>query len=115
MKIPELFRDYELICKCGCGLLPDIGSVKKLYAFRLIMDKPIIVTSGARCRAHNKAVGGAKNSPHLIGAFDLKIDRKDEYRAIMAAQSVGFTGIGINDNTFMHLDDKRDEPAIWTY
>ena len=35
--------------------------------------KPIIITSGYRCRALNKAVGGARNSDHLYGcAADIK-------------------------------------------
>lgn len=41
--------------------------------------KPIIVTSGFRSEAVNKAVGGAKNSQHRLGeAADLKVGGKAE-------------------------------------
>ena len=115
MIIPELFKDKELACKCGCGLMPDKESVYKLYAMRLIFGKPMIITSGARCLVHNKAVGGAKDSTHLTGAFDIKVSPFDEYRLIQIAQFVGFTGIGIKDNKFIHVDDKREGAFIWTY
>lgn len=39
---------------------------------RMKMDMPFIITSGYRCEALNKAVGGVKNSYHLQGkACDL--------------------------------------------
>ena len=35
--------------------------------FLEIYGKPIIVNSGYRCIKLNKAIGGAKNSQHLVG------------------------------------------------
>ena len=115
MKIYEYFKDVEIACQCGCGLMPSTKSIERLYAFRIIMGKPVKVTSGARCKAHNAHVGGAANSPHLLGAFDVDIAPEDEWRAIQAAQAVGFTGIGIKNNVFMHLDDQHGKPTVWTY
>jgi len=48
MKIPEYFKDREICCPC-CGKVPDKTAVYKLYCLRLLLDVPIIVTSGARC------------------------------------------------------------------
>ncbi len=115
MRIKEYFKNGEIECQCGCGLLPSERSIERLYAFRIIMGGPITINSGARCKTHNEAVGGASNSPHLKGAFDVKIKPADEWRAIQAAQAVGFTGIGINNNIFLHLDDQHETPTVWTY
>lgn len=86
-----------------------------LYALRLLMNKPLVVTSGARCEHHNKAVGGYPNSTHLKGAFDIRIDPLDEWEFIQKAQFVGFTGIGFEDNVFMHIDRHHKNKTVWGY
>lgn len=44
-----------------------------LEPLREIVQRPIILNSGYRCPALNKAIGGAKNSQHLIGeASDIR-------------------------------------------
>ena len=44
-----------------------------LYPLRELYGKPIIVNSGYRSFKLNKAVGGAKNSQHLVGqASDIR-------------------------------------------
>lgn len=41
--------------------------------------KPIIVNSGYRCEALNKAIGGAKSSQHMLGeAADITVGSKTE-------------------------------------
>ena len=48
-----------------------IGNV--LDPLRELYGKPIIVNSGYRCTKLNKAIGGAKNSQHLVGqASDIR-------------------------------------------
>jgi len=115
MKIKEYFKNSELECPCGCGLMPDKRALERLYAFRLIKNKPVILTSAARCETYNEAVGGAEDSAHLVGGFDIKSIPEEEWENIRIAQMVGFTAIGINNNKFMHVDDKHDSPTIWTY
>ena len=116
MKIPELFKDSELSCPDGCGMLPTQGAINKLYALRLIYNKPITITSGARCPSYNKRIGGAESSQHTTGrAFDLKIPPEDEWEVVSIAQSVGFKGIGLNNNVFIHVDDRDGKPNMWTY
>lgn len=115
MKIQEYFKNSELECKCRCGLLPDTKSIESLYAVRLILDIPMIITSGARCEEYNQAVGGSKESYHLIGAFDIKVPLEHEYHLIEVAQFVGFTGIGIKNNSFIHIDAHHLDPVVWTY
>ena len=43
-----------------------------LEPFRLFYGKPIRVTSGFRCEALNKALGGVKTSAHLNAAADIQ-------------------------------------------
>lgn len=60
------FTRNEFKCKCGCGNdRIDIRLVKILDNIRDYYNKPAIITSGVRCPAHNKAVGGTNNSWHL--------------------------------------------------
>jgi hypothetical protein len=131
MKVQEYFSDKELRCGCGCGLMSPKRAVEMLYAVRIIFGKPIIITSAIRCRKHNTNVGGSKNSVHLpwqeraqpavsSGAFDIVAVNKErhrlyEYDLIKICQAVGFTGIGIKDNTFLHIDNRIDAPAVWGY
>lgn len=45
--------------------------------------KPIIVSSGYRCRALNEVVGGASNSQHTLGmAADLDVGNKEENKKL---------------------------------
>lgn len=110
----EYFTDSEVSCRCGCGKLPDQRSLEMLYVLRIVLDFPLTVNSGARCAAHNASVGGSENSTHMIGAFDIAVPPDKEYEFIEKAIAVGFTGIGIHDNTFIHIDRHRVK-RIWTY
>lgn len=56
-----------------------------LDPLREAYGKPIVVTSGYRCPALNKAVGGASNSQHLYGyAADIRSvsDSKEENKKL---------------------------------
>lgn len=57
-----------------------------LDPLRRIIQAPIIITSGYRCTALNKAVGGVANSWHTKGnAADLRIKDEEEAKAIFQA------------------------------
>lgn len=129
MKIPEYFTDKEFSCHCGCGLTSPFDVVKLIYAVRLIMGIPIIIKSPIRCKKHNEKEGGSDNSFHLpwyeshraqdVGALDIiavspSLHIKHEYELIRVCQFVGFNGIGIKDNTFLHVDN-RITKSIWGY
>ena len=50
-------------------------TIEQLDELRRLYDHPIIITSGYRCPALNKAVGGKPNSQHVKGqAADIKWD-----------------------------------------
>ncbi len=115
MIIDEYFTDSELACKCGCGKMPELNSIERLYALRLLWRKPIKINSAARCPSHNLAQGGSVGSAHLVGAFDIAIPPKYEHSFIWLAMQCGFTGIGIKNNVFVHIDCVHEEPTVWTY
>ena len=57
-----------------------------LDPLRRIIRSPIIITSGFRCSALNKAVGGVTNSWHTKGnAADIKISDEEEAETIFQA------------------------------
>jgi uncharacterized protein YcbK (DUF882 family) len=87
-----------------------------LQRLRDKVGKPLTVTSGYRCQKHNKAVGGAANSQHVLGtAADIRVPSGmsvDQLAA--AADAVGFTGVGkYYKQGFVHVD-VRGFRARWT-
>jgi hypothetical protein len=67
----KYFKRSEFACKCGkCGGFPAEPSLelaRVLDKLREHFGNPAHINSGVRCKAHNKAVGGASNSQHLYG------------------------------------------------
>lgn len=114
------FVPAEFACK-HCGeYFHDEQFLDKLQAFRYLIDKPLVINSGHRCEAHNKAVGGAQKradgsggSQHLKVAADISLTGRDRHAMAALAKNLGFTGIGYG-STFLHLD-MRPNPAEWYY
>jgi uncharacterized protein YcbK (DUF882 family) len=76
-----------------------------LQDLREAWGKPIIITSGHRCAAHNNSVGGAMHSRHMLIAFDCVCPAEDQARFVRMALDAGFTGIGrYPGKGFVHLD-----------
>lgn len=127
MATSEHFSDAELRCKCGCGQnRMDPHFLFALESLRNAYGRPMRITSGYRCPAHNAAVspmtGGS--GPHTTGkAVDVAIDRGDAYDLIALAKLAGITGIGVKQHgkgRFLHLDALPDapwrpRPTIWSY
>lgn len=86
--------------------------IARLEALRCICgSKPLRIVSGYRSPAHNRAVGGATNSRHMIGdAADIPAG----YATVAQAEAAGFTGIGNRDRWAVHVDC-RPVPARWRY
>ena len=122
----QYFTEEEMACKGTgeCEMEPEF--MDKLITIREQLDKPMVITSGYRHKAHNSIIGGARNSPHLFGrAVDVKIAGGDALQLIQVALHYGMTGIGVKqrgtyDARFIHLDDMPDSdnhprPWIWSY
>ncbi len=113
----EHFSIEELTCRCGCGnyeMLPEF--MDKLEEFRVLYNKPILVTSAKRCENWNMKVGGKPDSQHLTGnAVDISVfDEQKRYQIIRCAIEVGFPGIGVNKG-FIHLDLRNENSKVFLY
>jgi lysozyme len=112
------FHLREFTCKCGrCqNQLVSQKMIKLLQEMREIIGRPLFIRSAYRCYTHNRNVGGATRSRHLVGdAVDVVLLNEDEASSFIAlARRVGFTGIGDGRNRgFIHVD--LGHPRTWNY
>ena len=92
----KYFKKSEFKCQCGgkyCNGYPaDINPklIDILEKLRAYFGKPITITSGLRCKKHNKAVGGVSNSQHQYGkAADIYIAGVDKAKIKAKAYEYG--------------------------
>lgn len=117
MKLSKYFdttTDPKLLCGCGCTP-PDwvIANLKQVCLqadkIRELLNVPISVNSGYRCKAYNKRIGGAMFSQHVKGtALDLNVKFLGTWalKIFNAAKTIGgIGGVGIYD-TFCHIDTR---------
>jgi len=100
------FSPQEIASKGEGELLVNEAALDKLQRLRVLVDKPIYLTSAYRSKKHNARVGGAKSSKHMLGeAFDIKIKNHDPHELEAAARAVGFSGFGYYIKSgFLHVD-----------
>jgi len=119
--IPQHFTIDELTCRCGCGF----GSAWTDYAPELLilldqirrrLDRPVRVTSGARCVAHNLGVDGRPNSEHLVGAAaDLAVAGDEERHWLLkAVYALDVQRVGIHSG-FVHVGVSARHPSPRTF
>ena len=116
------FTSGEFDCKgkrCRCTVTRiDSRLARKLQMLRRLSGGAVTVTSGNRCAAHNRDVGGASSSQHLNTkgrAADIVVAGKTPAQTAKLAQEIGFTGIGRYDGTagrFVHVD-VRPKAYCW--
>ena len=112
------FSRHEFKCHC-CGGVPSdevlLQIARPLQALRDTLNEVypgtrIEIRSGFRCKTHNKAIGGALHSRHMLGlAVDCHVPRmQPEEFAEWAAKIPEFeqSGIGVYP-TWVHLDVGR--------
>lgn len=125
--IQSKFTTSEFRCKCNCefGSKPehiDETLINKLNMMRILYARPMVVTSGARCQAHNDEVRGEPNSAHLphsdtgqCRAVDIAVsDGSNRSVLLDLAYRVGFQRVGIAE-TFLHLDVAWDLQSPTTF
>ena len=107
------FKWSELWCKCGCKTTyVDARFLIKLQRLRDMVG-PISISSCCRCPIHNARVGGVSLSKHRstirkpTTAADVRIGKHNKDYLISCAIKAGFTGIGVNYKTFIHVDTGR--------
>ena len=108
------FKISEFMCPCCNKVVLDSALVEKLEQLRAIFNKPIIVTSGYRCKNYNKKVGGYYRSRHLKGdAADVKVLYVDYSDYVKAAIEI-FPRVGVYHEKFIHVDlYKRSRNRFW--
>ena len=116
--VSENFKWSEFGCRCGeCpfrnGYQINRHLVISLQRIRDYIGKPMMVSSGLRCYAHNKAEGGVEKSFHLLGqAADIRCtDSKLRRKMILMGLDMGLT-IGINPK-YLHFDNRRGDPEMF--
>ncbi len=114
----KYFTLDEFNCKC-CGRNKiDEGLVMMLDEAREEAGVAFIITSGYRCRKHNRRVGGVAGSSHVKGlAADIRVTSgKGRFKIVTGLLLVGFNRIGIGKR-FIHadVDTDRPNPIIYLY
>ncbi len=111
------FSTAEFACRhCGRAEVSP-ALVRELERLRVLARAPIRIVSGYRCPEHNRIVGGAQSSRHLIGsAADITIPGYTMAEVYVLAEQVSaFTrgGIGIYPESGSVHVDVRTAPARW--
>lgn len=123
MRVTENFWLSEFESKDGEVMPPNvleniIELAENLQLIRNHFNAPITINSAYRSPAHNKAVGGAKNSQHLYGkAADIVVHGvapdvvADTIENLIDEGVISQGGLG-RYNTFTHYDI-RGNKARW--
>ena len=82
-----------------------------LERVRAVLGRPVIVTSGYRCEAVNRAIGGASNSDHMRGlAADFHVGGMSPYdvcRALLKHPDIGWSAL-IYEGGWTHVAFPED-------
>lgn len=111
MKLTEHFNSTEFKCPhCGRDDI-DKRLVERLeQLFAAIGADYILISSGCRCPDYSVSVGGYRNDIHVNnGAADLIVYKNGKplssFAVAAIAEDLGlFNGIGIINDTYVHLD-----------
>lgn len=111
----EYFKVREFACKDGADLvMVSPGLLDILHDIRHHFNAPVIINSAYRTESHNKKVGGAKKSTHLLGiAADIMVKGVSPAKVAAYAETLmpDRGGIGQYKN-FVHID-VRHEKSRW--
>lgn len=125
MKLTKNFNKKEFDSKDGSPMPPEVLlNIQKLaiqlQALRDVLSAPIRINSGYRSPEHNKAIGGSKNSQHVLGkAADIRVNGKtpkqmyDVIEGMIASGDMLQGGLGLYD-TFVHYDIRKTK-SRWDY
>lgn len=114
LQLTRNFNASELRCRCAnksCDLtLIDLEHLAKLQKLRDEVGL-LKITSAYRCEAHNKAVGGSKNSQHRLGCA-TDIVSPTLFPGEVSEKCEHFQGLGVYSN-FVHIDSRVGKKARW--
>jgi len=122
------FKPREFECPCeDCkglktGLKMDSEFMTSIEHARIQAGVPFVVGSGYRCKKHNKAIGGAKDSEHAKGlAGDISFKNlRQAFRIVYGLVQAEFTRIKIykyksQKRGWIHADKSKSKskPDEW--
>jgi len=108
-EIPNFTRQ-EFSCPCPrCNGFPAEPAERLVRAAQALRDqtgRPIHITSGVRCQAHNAEVGGVANSRHVIGhAMDFRVEGMTAAQVLPMAKALpGIVYAYAIDEMHVHMD-----------
>jgi len=109
------FSRSEFACKCGCGQdTADYNLIQAAQWVRDIVNSPVSISSGNRCKNWNKKINGSKTSMHLESkAMDFSVDgyRPIEIYHLLDEKYPSKFGLGLYP-AWCHID-VRDGCARW--
>lgn len=115
------FTAEEFNCKhCGANGM-NSTFMHRLQKLRDSYGKPMIITSGYRCRAHPIELAKTLPGAHTTGqAADIAVTGQNAHLLLKLALLHGFSGIGVQqkgDGRFLHLDTlvESPRPNVWSY
>jgi len=127
-KLSAHFRRKEFNCRCGrCSpavvdgqIIKWLEAIRKKISLQRAKDTKITITSGKRCKKHNKKIGGHSKSKHVpdekgeVKAVDFKIAELSGSDLENIARSVGVKAVGVA-STWVHIDTRVDRDRRWEY
>ena len=123
IQLSKNFNSYEIRCGLGrpCSCQTTLIDEKLVEILQMIRDHwpghAVHITSGYRCPAYNRSIGGAAGSYHSKGmAADITVDGVAPREVAKYAESIGVLGIGLYetqaDGFFVHIDT-RNYKSFW--
>ena len=108
------FSRWEFACRCGCGF-KDVKH-ELVVVMQDIRDNfgRVDITSGCRCADHNRDVGGAVHSRHLLGVacdFITEDGTPEQVQDYLDAKYPDTYGLG-RYKSFTHIDTRLGK-ARW--
>lgn len=114
-RLSEHFDSEEFRSRDGAEHPIDPALIEVLERVRAWAGAPVTITSGYRSPAHNKRVGGAKNSLHMRGcAADIQVQGKTPtqvYTFLVQSADAPRLGLGLY-RSWVHVDT-RGYAARW--
>lgn len=123
MKLTKNFNLSEFASKDGSDFPQDVKDnlqelANNLQVLRYALGQPITITSGYRSESHNKKIGGAKSSQHILGlAADIKVanttpkEVAKKIEELIELKEMKQGGLGIY-SSWIHYDI-RNKKARW--
>ena len=117
------FSFKEIACQHTgeCDIDPDF--MDKVQKLRILVDEPLVITSGYRSPDHPIEAKKSTVGAHAQGkAIDVQCMGSKAHKILAAAMALGFSGIGVSQSgdyktRFLHLDtvDSDIRPGVWSY